>query len=470
VWAENQAQHIYLYTCIEQQGLYLILSSQIPIAQANLPSQANVYWAADRPERTIQDLFGVHFENHPDGKRWTRHQAWDENTYPLRKDFPAAGNPAATTAADKEYPFLRAQGSSVYEIPVGPIHAGIIEPGHFRFLAIGETVLHLEERLAYVHKGIEKIAEGRDPVGLAKLAGRVSGDTTVAHTWAACLAMERAATVEPPKRAHYIRGILAERERIINHLWDLGALCNDVGFGFGFYQFGRLRELWLRDNQSYFGHRLLMDRIIPGGVAIDISSETISQLQRASKSLRKELDEIINIIDTNSSLEDRFLTAGFLSTELAKALGALGFVGRASGQTFDVRKDAPYAPYPDLNVRVALEDQGDVASRFWVRYKELRIGLSLLAEMLTNLPAGELITEWKTPAASATGFAAIEGWRGEILCFIRFADHNQIDRYWPRDPSILNWPALEKLTLGNIVPDFPVCNKSVNASYSGHDL
>jgi Ni,Fe-hydrogenase III large subunit len=213
-----------------------------------------------------------------------------------------------------------------------------------------------------------------------------------------------------------------------------------------------------------------MDRIIPGGVAIDISSETISQLQRASKSLRKELDEIINIIDTNSSLEDRFLTAGFLSTELAKALGALGFVGRASGQTFDVRKDAPYAPYPDLNVRVALEDQGDVASRFWVRYKELRIGLSLLAEMLTNLPAGELITEWKTPAASATGFAAIEGWRGEILCFIRFADHNQIDRYWPRDPSILNWPALEKLTLGNIVPDFPVCNKSVNASYSGHDL
>jgi Ni,Fe-hydrogenase III large subunit len=353
---------------------------------------------------------------------------------------------------------------------VGPIHAGIIEPGHFRFQAIGETVLHLEERLGYVHKGIEKIAEGREPVGLARLAGRVSGDATVAHAWAACMAMERAAEIAIPPRAASLRGLLAERERVINHLWDLGALCNDVAFTFGYYQFGRLREMWLRDNHAWFGHRLLMDRIIPGGVEADITPLIAEGMRRAVRALRAELDELLTIIDANSSLEDRFLGAGLFSCELAQALGALGFVGRASGQTFDARKDAPYPPYDRLNVKVAAEIQGDVASRFWVRYKEMRTSLRLLEDLLDGLPAGELSAPWRVPQEHAEGFAAVESWRGEILCYVRFGAENAISRYWPRDPSVINWPALEKLTLGNIVPDFPVCNKSVNASYSGHDL
>ncbi|WP_347987478.1 NADH-quinone oxidoreductase subunit C [Methylomonas sp. AM2-LC] len=470
VWAEDRATTFSVYNCLERHGQYLILSCHLPVEQAQLPTQSAIYWAANRPERNIQDLFGIRFENHRDNTRWTRHQAWDENTYPLRLGFPAIGYNTQPTPPDKDYPFLKAHGASVYEIPVGPVHAGIIEPGHFRFLAIGETVLHLEERLGYVHKGIEKIAEGRDPAGLARLAGRVSGDTTVGHTWAACLAMERAAGIETPARAAFIRGILAERERVINHLWDLGALCNDVGFGFGFYQFGRLRELWLRENQNLFGHRLLMDSIIPGGVNTDMSTLAAEQIRKSIIYLRQELTELITIVDNNTSLEDRFLAAGLFTTELASALGALGFVGRASGQSFDVRKDIPYAPYTQLQMRVALEEQGDVASRFWVRYKELRISLSLIEEMLDKLPAGELQTIWQTPVTAATGFAAIEGWRGEILCFVRFANNNKICRYWPRDPSVINWPALEKLTLGNIVPDFPVCNKSVNGSYSGHDL
>ena len=415
-------------------------------------------------------MFGIHFDHHPDSRRWTRHKAWDENTYPLRRNFPVAGHAGSESPPDRDYPFLKAQGASVYEIPVGPVHAGIIEPGHFRFLAIGETVLHLEERLGYVHKGIEKIAEGRDPQGLARLAGRVSGDTTVSHAWAACLAMERAAGIEIPPRAAYLRGILAERERVINHLWDLGALCNDVAFTFGFYQFGRLRELWLRDNQALFGHRLLMDRIVPGGVNVEITADAALNIKLSIAALRKELDELMTILDDNSSLEDRFLAAGFLSAELAAALGALGFVGRASGQSFDVRKDAPYPPYQHLKMRVPLEDQGDVSSRLWVRYKELRISLSLLEEMLDKLPSGDTLAPWRIPDTDAEGFAAVEGWRGEILCYIRFGADNTIRRYWPRDPSIINWPALEKLVLGNIVPDFPVCNKSVNGSYSGHDL
>lgn len=469
-WAEDLGSELTVNACLEHQGFYIILRTRLPAEHASLLSQAPYYWAADRPERTIQDMFGIRFEDHPDPRRWTRHQAWDEASYPLRKGFPAAGRQNEPTPPDNAYAFLKAHGASVYEIPVGPVHAGIIEPGHFRFQAIGETVLHLEERLGYVHKGIEKIAEGRDPSGLAKLAGRVSGDATVGHTWAACLAMERAADIEAPPRAAYLRGILAERERVINHLWDLGALCNDVGFAFAYYQFGRLRELWVRENQASFGHRLLMDRIVPGGVACDLTEDAAKRMHKAIVALRKELDELITILDANSSLEDRFLTAGILSTELATALGALGFVGRASGQSFDVRKDAPYPPYTQLDVRVPLENQGDVSSRFWVRYKELRACLRLQEQMLNDLPAGELTTPWLIPDADAEGFAAVESWRGEILCFVRFGADNNISRYWPRDPSVINWPALEKLVLGNIVPDFPVCNKSVNGSYSGHDL
>ncbi len=470
VWGEDLGVVFAVSACLEKDGIYLILRTKVPAENPGLPSQAPHYWAADRPERHIRDLLGIRFLGHPDPRRWTRHRAWDDQTFPLRKSVPVAGGPVPETAPDSDYPFLRAQGASVYEIPVGPVHAGIIEPGHFRFQAIGETVLHVEERLGYVHKGIEKIAEGRNPVGLVRLAGRVSGDTTVGHAWAASMAMERAAGVEIPPRAAYLRGILAERERVINHLWDLGALCNDVGFAFGYYQFGRLRELWLRENKAWFGHRLLMDRIVPGGVAVDISPETTTLMRSSLAALHRELDELLTILDANSSLEDRFVGTGLLTVETATALGTLGFVGRASGQTFDVRKDAPYAPYDRLKVRVPLERQGDVSSRFWVRYKELRSALRLIEQMLFDLPEGTLSVPWQMPSENAEGFAAVEGWRGEILCYVSFSANDRIRRYVPRDPSIINWPALEKLTLDNIVPDFPVCNKSVNGSYSGHDL
>jgi len=470
VWAEDRGVDLTVNLCLELQGSYLIVRTCLAAGRARLPSQAPHYWAADRPERHIQDLFGIRFEDHPDPRRWTRHQAWAEGIHPLRKDFPLAGLAPGYCPPDRDYPFLKAQGSSVYQIPVGPVHAGIIEPGHFRFQAIGETVLHLEERLGYVHKGIEKLAEGRDPHGLARLAGRVSGDTTCGHAWAACMAMERAAGIEIPLRAAFIRGLLAERERVINHLWDLGALCNDVGFAFGYYQFGRLREQWLRENQAWFGHRLMMDRIVPGGVAVDVCPDDAMKMHRSVVRLREEFSELMTILDANSSLEDRFLGAGILSAEMAQALGALGYVGRASGQTFDVRHDAAYAPYDRIPVKVQVETQGDVASRFWVRYKELRVCLSLLGKLIDGMPDGELTVPWQIPPEGSEGFAAVEGWRGEILCHVRFGAHSSIRRYWPRDPSVINWPALEKLVLGNIVPDFPVCNKSVNGSYSGHDL
>jgi len=239
----------------------------------------------------------------------------------LRKDFPVAGTPLAQTPPGDNYKFLFAHGAGVYEIPVGPVHAGIIEPGHFRFQAVGEMVLNLEERLGYVHKGTEKIAEGRDPVALARLAGRVSGDTTVAHSWAACMAMEKAATVEVPERALFLRAIMAERERVANHLGDIGAICNDVAFSFSFYQFGRLREEWQRLSRDAFGHRFMMDCVVPGGVAHDLVAMVIESMHAQNSVVRQELDRLVALQSELPSLEDRLVTTGYLSPELAATLG-----------------------------------------------------------------------------------------------------------------------------------------------------
>ena len=469
-WGEDAGERLRLNACFEKQGDYMMVRTAVDASHPQLPSQAPFYPAADRVERHIQDMLGVDFEGHPDKRRWTRHQAWPKESFPLRKAFPVEGTQTEVTPADKDYPFLTAKGSSVYEIPVGPVHAGIIEPGHFRFLAVGETVLNLEERLGYVHKGIEKIAESRTPEALARLAGRVSGDTTVGHSWAACQAMERAAGIEIPARAAVIRAILAERERIANHLGDMGAICNDIGFTFAQIQFTRLRELWLRDNMALFGHRLLMDQVLPGGVKNDLSKDSAERIERSTVRLKKELGELVKVIDLNSSLEDRLVTTGVLTPATAKALGVVGYLGRCSGQSFDLRRDAAYAPYDTLDVKVPAEPQGDVASRFWVRYKEIRVACQLITDLLDKIAPGDLVCEWATPAAGAEGLGLIEGWRGEILCYVRFGDGNRISRYYPRDPSILNWPALEKIIMENIVPDFPVCNKSLNGSYSGHDL
>ncbi|MDD5124508.1 NADH-quinone oxidoreductase subunit C, partial [Methylovulum sp.] len=318
-WAEHVEGRLFINACFEKQGVYVLSRAIVNAAKPELPSQATVYPAASRSERHTQDMFGIHFTGHPDHRRWTRHQAWAKHDYPLRKDFPVQGGPETVTPPDKEYPFVKAHGEGVYEIPVGPIHAGIIEPGHFRFQAVGELILNLEERLGYVHKGIEKIAEGRTPEALARLAGRVSGDTTVGHCWAACRAMEQATGIEIPPRAALLRGILAERERVANHLGDMGAICNDVAFIFAHMQFSRLRELWLRTNAAVFGHRLLMDRIVPGGVVCDLSEADCALIERECVRLSKELSEIMPAIDLNSSLEDRLYTAGYLSPEIAAA-------------------------------------------------------------------------------------------------------------------------------------------------------
>jgi len=470
LWGDPADDRLVVRACFEYDGDYLVLATELGADRPVLASLTQSFPAADRLERHLRDLLGVSLTDHPDPRRWTRHQAWTAEQFPLREDFPVAGFPSGRTPSDTDYPFVTVQGSGVYEIPVGPVHAGIIEPGHFRFQAVGEKVLRLEERLGYVHKGIEKIAVGRDPAGLARLAGRVSGDSTVAHAWAACQAMERAARCEVPQRALHLRAVACERERIANHLGDIGAICNDVAFVFAHVQCARLREQWQRRSHSVFGHRLLMDLVIPGGVATDLQPEAIALLADAHVALREALVPLFDVIDDHPSLEDRLLDTGVLSPNDAQALGCTGFVGKASGQGFDVRVDAPYSPYDQLTIVPPVQQEGDVAARVRVRMAEVNASLDLLDQLLATMPDGEISTPMPLPATGAAGLGMIDGWRGEVLSFVRFGGDGRIARFFPRDPSWFTWPALERLIHGNIVPDFPVCNKSVNGSYSGHDL
>ena len=478
IWAEDMSEDaagqssasLRVNACFEKGGAYLVARTEVPRSKPELASHCPFYAGADRPERHIRDLLGITFTGHPDARRWTRHQAWGESDFPLRADFPLEGRPLAQTPADCHYNFLLAQGSGVYEIPVGPVHAGIIEPGHFRFQAVGETVLRLEERLAYTHKGIEKIAQGRDAAGLARLAARVSGDSTVAHGWAACMAMERAAGLAVPPRAVWLRALLCERERVANHVGDLGAMLNDIGFAFGAIQFGRLREVWQRVSNQVFGHRFMMDCIVPGGVTSDLDQRFIQMLREEANAMRLQVNKLMSIINDLSSVEDRVRGTGVLTPEYAKALGCVGYVGRASGLDFDLRRDAPYAPYDQLSVKVPLHHYGDVNGRARTRLEELGASFDLIEALLVGLPAGSVRVDWQNPPAGAEGLGLVEGWRGEILTYVRFGENGRIARFFPRDPSWTTWPALELLMHDNIVPDFPICNKSVNGSYSGQDI
>jgi Ni,Fe-hydrogenase III large subunit len=469
LWVDPVENGFDCTTCLARGGDYLFMRTRLAAAAPELASHTPYYPAADRMERHAHDLMGVRFSNHPDTRRWTRHQAWPEDRFPLLTALPTAGDPPHTTPPDMDYPFVPVQGAGVEEIPVGPVHAGIIEPGHFRFQAVGEDILRLEERLGYVHKGIEKIAVGRDPRALARLAGRVSGDTTVAHAWAACMAMEQAAGVTVPARANRLRAVLLECERVANHLGDIGAICNDVAFTFAYFQFSRMRERWLRGHGRVFGHRLLMDRVIPGGVSTDMDDAGAGALREGVAALRRDLLGILPILDDHPSLEDRLIGTGVLPRDAADRLGALGYVGRASGMDRDVRRDTPHAPYDEITVKVPVLSGGDVAARLKIRIEEIHAALVLVEQCLAALPGGDIQVPWPAHGAGE-GVGIVEGWRGETLAYVRFDGAGRIARYFPRDPSWFSWPALEELIKGNIVPEFPVCNKSVNASYSGHDL
>ncbi|MFZ2300333.1 MAG: NADH-quinone oxidoreductase subunit C [Gallionella sp.] len=370
-----------------------------------------------------------------------------------------------------DYPFVQVEGQGVHEIPVGPIHAGIIEPGHFRFSVVGEKVLRLEERFGYTHKGIEKRFESMTLQQGAKLAGRVSGDSTVAYAWAYAMAAESIAAVAPPDHALWLRALFLERERIANHLGDLGDLGNDVALSFGFAQFWILKEQVLRNNAALFGHRYLMDKIIPGGVTADLVEPDKSTLRDECTLLEREVRLLRGIYEEHAGMQDRFIAAGRVEPKLAAQLGLCGLAGRASAQAWDARVQFACAPYDKLDVQMETYRNGDVAARVIVRFDELFESLRLQREILDHLAhSGKLATPLEKLPGNGFGVGMVEGWRGEVLVAIHTDAQGNLARVHPHDPSWQNWPALEHAIMGNIVPDFPLINKSFNLSYSGQDL
>jgi Ni,Fe-hydrogenase III large subunit/Ni,Fe-hydrogenase III component G len=449
----------------DADGLTL-LEHTLPDGDAHYPDLATIFPAANRMQRATFDLAGIASEA-DDQRPWLWQASWPIDRYPLRRDFEASPK---WEPGEEDYAFVRVSGDGVHEIPVGPVHAGIIEPGHFRFQIVGEKVLRLEERLGYVHKGIEKRFEALPLADGYRLAGRVSGDSTVAYAWAYAQAAEAIADVAPPPRAAWLRALALERERVANHLGDLGYLGNDGGFAFGLAQFSRLKEDLLRTNLAAFGHRLLMDVIVPGGVARDLAPVHAAAMRDECTRLEGEIRAVRDIYDDHAGLQDRFRTCGRVTPALAAALGLTGMAGRASGQARDLRCDFPAAPYDTLGVRKVTMDEGDVAARVSVRFDEALESLRLIRGIVDDLPEGEIHAGLPDVPAFKLGLGFVEGWRGPVFIALESGPDGTIRRCHPHDPSWSNWPVLEHAVIGNIVPDFPLINKSFNLSYSGHDL
>ncbi len=447
----------------------------------SVPDIGPVFPCAVRMQRAMTDLVGIAIEGAADTRPWLDHGLWPSGFRPLRDetlpptgtDDPAAsgaGDLAADSGVGVPYDFVRVEGDGVHEIAVGPVHAGIIEPGHFRFSVVGEKVLRLEERLGYAHKGIERRFQELAALDAHRLAGRVAADTTVAYAWAWCMALEAACGGEVPPAAQWLRALMLERERVANHLGDLGALGNDAGLAFGLAQFSRLREQWLRLSMDVWGHRFMMDRVVPGGVDGRPDAIALGRIRAQCDAIEHEVAALRAIYDEHAGLQDRFVGAGRATPQLAVQLGLTGLAGRASGQAADLRCDQPWSPYDALNVTMCTSREGDVAARVAVRFDETFESLRLIRALCERLPPGPERVPPALPTRDAIGAGRVEGWRGEVFVALELGAGGRIRRCHCHDPSWQNWPVIEHAIIGNIVPDFPLINKSFNLCYSGHDL
>src|SRR5215211_281371 len=457
LWGEPAAVHMAIME--GQTAEIAVISLNCP--DRTFPSVAKHHPPALRLERTINDLFGLSAQGLPDARPWLDHNRWGVR-FPLGDRIDALPKAAP-------YRFLAAEGDGLHQIAVGPVHAGIIEPGHFRFTASGETVVRLEQRLGYVHKGIDALMAGASLEQAARLAGRTSGDSTVAYALAFSRAAEVALDLAVPVRAVFLRALLAELERLANHLGDIGAICNDASFALMHAHCSVLRESVLRASHSAFGHRLMRDIIVAGGVTRDLDGAGVDIIRAALDNIRLRFPALIELYDNTASLQDRTVDTGALKPALAKQYAAGGYIGRASGRPFDARRSLAYPPYDRLRFDIPVLTEGDVNARVWIRVREVEQSLALIEQILDGLPEGAPGTHAGHRREAREGMAIVEGFRGDVLVWLRLRD-GRIERCHLRDPSWFQWPLLEAVVEDNIVADFPLCNKSFNCSYSGHDL
>jgi Ni,Fe-hydrogenase III large subunit len=457
LWGEASAVHMAILD--QQAAAIAVVSLDCPDRQ--YPSVGLRHPPSLRLERTVNDLFGLSAAGLPDTRQWLDHNRWGVR-FPL-------GDRIDALPATAPYRFLPVEGDGIHQIAVGPVHAGIIEPGHFRFTASGETVVRLEQRLGYTHKGTEGLMTGASLEQAVKLAGRVSGDSTVAYAYAFSRAAEAALQLTVPDRAVWLRALLAELERLANHLGDIGAICNDASFTLMHAHCSVLRESVLRAAQTAFGHRLMRDIIVPGGVIRDLGDQGSEIIQATLNNIRLRFPALVELYDNTASLQDRTVDTGVLTPALARQYAAGGYIGRASGRSFDARRTLAYPPYDSMRFEVPVLNEGDVNARVWIRVREVEQSISLIDQILSRLPQGPTGTHAGHRREAREGMAIVEGFRGDVLVWLRLRD-GRVERCHLRDPSWFQWPLLEAVIENNIVADFPLCNKSFNCSYSGHDL
>lgn len=440
---------------------YILVKDEFPSLTPSI-HLASIY------ERKIMSFFGLRPKGHPAPRSLILHENWPEDIFPLRKDFNWKTRPAE---AKGKFEFRKISGEGIYEIPVGPVHAGIIEPGHFRFSVLGEEIHLLEPRLGFSHKGSEKLFEVLPMPEKLKLSERISGDSSFSHSLAFCQAVESLSGTQVPERAKVLRVIFAELERMANHLGDIGAIMVDTGFNFGGANGARLREGVIRMNDRLTGSRFLRGVNVVGGVAKDIGHAEAKALVGEIEALVKDFTEVIEIAEGNSSLLNRLKETGRLDLQVAKDHGVTGVAWKALGFGSDARTEFPYAAYDKFKFSVAVEKSGDVYARFRVRIQEVYSSAEILKKALGSLPEGKIHAQGNA-ALPKNGIAIgqVEGWRGDIVYVVATDGKGEITRVDVRDPSLLNWTALGYAGLGNIVPDFPLINKSFNLSYSGNDV
>lgn len=465
---ENDCFKIFYVFGIPKEHAFLVPFIRIS-GKEGFPSVASEIHEAWNYERKIRTFFGLNPVGHPDQRPVILHENWPQAKYPLRKDFSFKERPQ--DAKGDSYAFERVEGEGVYEIPVGPIHAGIIEPGHFRFNVAGEEILLLEAHLGYTHKGIEKLFEVLPVEDKVKLSERISGDSSFSYSLAFCRAVEKLSGIKVSSRAQYLRVVFAELERLANHMGDIGFIMADTGFNFGGANGSRLREMILRINERLTGSRFLRGVNSIGGVTKDITEKEGDRLVEELKAIEKDFLEVIHIAENSESLLNRLKNTGILTPQVANDHGALGVPRRALGGMCDARVDYPYEAYENFGMEVQTAQGGDVYARFTVRVKEAHASLELIKQALSGMPEGATGNPTQVfMEKNAVVVSVVEGWRGDIVYVVMTDSVGAISRVDVRDPSFLNWAALGHAGPGNIVPDFPLINKSFSLSYSGNDL
>ena len=471
VFAEDRCSTegvFFNYYVFEQEGntRYLIVRAPVPADDPQFPSLSAELPAVNWQEREIQDWFGLKAIGHPNPRKVALHDNWPD-VHPLRKDFPI--DTVLPPFEGERHIYRPALGEGVFQIPVGPVHAGIIEPGHFSFAVAGEPILYLQLRMFYTHKGTEKLFEKLPIHKAVFLAESISGDSSFSHGTAFCQAIERAAQIEVPLCALIMRTILLELERICNHVADIGAIANDVGFVVANAHASRLKEMLFAVNEQLAGNRLLRGMVCIGGVRRAWHAWQMDTLCDTIKAFAREFHDLVALIDSSESTRDRLVHTGLLKPKIAKDLGVVGVAGRASGIDLDVRRDHPYAAYRRYSFQVPVYQVGDVWHRLQVRIDEVKESLGIIRSATNHNLNGEFRVPVPPIPANRCALSAVEGWRGEIIHWIRTGPDNHLERCKIKDPSLNNWPAVVEAVQGNIIADFPVINKSFNLSYSGTD-